>query len=121
MQRREMIKATVATATLAATGPLFAQDTTTSGIVAATEKTAKFKLAYAPHPGMFKASAGDDVIDQIRFASDQGFTALEYNGLPNETPQLQEQIGQTLRDLDMQMGVFVAYGRFDRPTFAKPD
>lgn len=80
----------------------------------------QFKLAYAPHPGMFKKSAGEDVLDQIKFCADQGFTAFEYNGLPKETPSMQEEIGKTLRDLNMQMGVFVAYGSFDRPTFARP-
>jgi hydroxypyruvate isomerase len=80
----------------------------------------KFKLGYAPHPGMFKHSAGDDVIDQIKFCADQGFTAFEYNGLPDETPEMQEQIGKTLASLGMQMGVFVAYGSFDRPTFTRP-
>ena len=80
----------------------------------------KFKLGYAPHPGMFKQSAGDDVIDQIKFCADQGFTAFEYNGLPSETPEMQEKIGKTLDSLGMQMGVFVAYGSFDRPTFARP-
>ena len=25
----------------------------------------KFKLKYAPHPGMFKNSAGEDILDQI--------------------------------------------------------
>ena len=29
--------------------------------------SAKFKLNYAPHAGMFKNSAGDDFIDQIKF------------------------------------------------------
>ena len=60
-------------------------------------------------------------MDQIRFAADSGFTAFEYNGLPAESVQRQEQIGSLLDELGMQMGVFVAYGSFDRPTFAKPD
>lgn len=70
---------------------------------------------------MFKHSAGNDVLDQIRFSADQGFTAFEYNGVPNETPQMQEKIGKLLSDLGMQMGVFVAYGSFDKPTFTRPD
>ncbi|MEL7336055.1 MAG: TIM barrel protein [Planctomycetota bacterium] len=86
-----------------------------------TPTAAPFALGYAPHPGMFKKSAGDDVIDQIKFCHDNGFTAFEYNGLPNETPQRQEQIGDALASRNMQMGVFVAYANFDRPTFARPD
>jgi hypothetical protein len=57
---------------------------------------------------MFRASAGNDVIDQIKFAHDQGFTAWEHNSLAGEPPQMQETVGKTLADLDMTMGVFVA-------------
>jgi hydroxypyruvate isomerase len=78
----------------------------------------KFKLAYGPHPGMFKESAGNDVLDQIRFCADQGFTAFEYNGLPGQSPEMQEKIGKLLADLGMQMGVFVAYSNFNEPVFA---
>ncbi len=79
----------------------------------------KFALGYAPHPGMFKALAGGNVIDQIKFAADQGFTAWEDNGMKSRSPREQEAIGQTLADLHMQMGVFVAYANFDQPTFAR--
>jgi hydroxypyruvate isomerase len=78
----------------------------------------QFTLAFAPHPDMFKVMGGSNVLDQIRFAHDQGFTAWEHNPMPKEEPALQEQIGQLLRDLKMRMGVFVAYGDFERPTFA---
>ncbi len=77
-----------------------------------------FKLAFAPHPGMFKTLGGDNVLDQIRFAHDQGFTAWEHNPMPTEEPTMQEKIGELLRDLKMRMGVFVAYSDFERPTFA---
>jgi len=36
---------------------------------------ASFKLKYAPHFGMFRHSAGEDLIDQLKFAADRGFTA----------------------------------------------
>lgn len=78
----------------------------------------RFKLHYAPHPGTFTAHAGDNVIDQIKFCADQGFTALEHNGLSSETPEMQAKIGKTLADLGMKMGVFVAYASFDEPVFA---
>lgn len=77
-----------------------------------------FTLAFAPHPNMFRASAGANVLDQIRFAHDQGFRAWEHNSMAQEDPALQEQIGQLLDQLDMQMGVFVAYANFTQPTFA---
>jgi hydroxypyruvate isomerase len=68
---------------------------------------AKFKLNYAPHLGMFKNSAGEDPIDQIKFMADQGFTAFEDNGMMGRTPEMQTKIGETLAKLDMKMGVFV--------------
>ncbi|WP_255712604.1 hydroxypyruvate isomerase family protein [Rhodopirellula halodulae] len=67
---------------------------------------------------MFKASAGPELLDQIRFAHDQGFTAWEHNPMATVEPKLQEKIGQLLRDLQMKMGVFVAYADFERPSFA---
>ncbi|MCC6461598.1 MAG: TIM barrel protein [Saprospiraceae bacterium] len=67
-----------------------------------------FKLNYAPHDGMFKHSAGDDFLDQIRFMADQGFTAIEDNGMGGRTREMQEKIGGLLNRLNMTMGVFVA-------------
>lgn len=66
-----------------------------------------FKLKYAPHFGMFKAHAGDDLLDQLRFMADAGFTALEDNGLMKRSVEVQEAIGKTLAQLNMTMGVFV--------------
>jgi hydroxypyruvate isomerase len=84
-------------------------------------QSAKFRLRFAPHPGMFKEHAGDDYITQIKFAADQGFTAWEDNGLAGQSPEMQEKIGQALRDHGMMMGVFVAYANFSEPTFARKD
>lgn len=83
----------------------------------------KFKLKYAPHFGMFKNLSGEDLIDQLKFMHDQGFTALEDNGLPDRPIADQEKIGQTLAKLGMEMGVFVAHKDFANPTFVlnKPE
>ena len=40
-----------------------------------------FKLNYAPHFGMFKHSAGENLLDQLQFMHDQGFRSLEDNGM----------------------------------------
>jgi hydroxypyruvate isomerase len=80
-----------------------------------------FKLAYGPHSGMFAASAGPDILDQIQFAADQGFTAWEENGLPSREPSVQEKVGALLAKNKMQMGVFVAHGSIGKLTFAKKD
>jgi hydroxypyruvate isomerase len=66
-----------------------------------------FKLNYAPHFGMFRHHAGDDLLDQLKFMSERGFTALEDNGLMGRDPETQKKIGEQLAKLDMQMGVFV--------------
>ncbi len=101
MQRRTFVKTALTTS--AALGvPLSAQSAEIS-----PSKAEPFKLKYAPHLGMFKHSAGDDPIDQIKFMADQGFRAFEDNSLSNREVGLQEKIGQTLDDLNMEMGVFV--------------
>lgn len=66
-----------------------------------------FNLNYAPHDGMFKNSAGASFLDQIQFMYDQGFRAIEDNGLMKRDPAEQEKIGKLLSKLGMQMGVFV--------------
>ena len=68
---------------------------------------APFHLYYATHDGMFKNSAGPDFIDQIKYAYDLGFRAIEDNGMMGRTPDMQSKIGDTLAKLGMKMGVFV--------------
>lgn len=114
MNRRTFVSSAFAAAGAALlSGParLAAQAATPAG-------HAPFKLGYGPHPGMFKAHAGDSIVDQIKFAADQGFTAWEDNGLPGRPVAEQEAIGRTLAERNMQMGVFVAYANFDEPVFA---
>lgn len=116
MKRRHFLRsATLATSALALGK--------TSLHAASADKAShpKFQLRYAPHPGMFRGLAGDDYLDQIRFAADQGFTAWEDNGIAGQTPDMQSKIGQLLASLDMKMGVFVAYASFEKPSFAHPD
>jgi hydroxypyruvate isomerase len=74
----------------------------------AAEKT--FKLNYAPHDGMFGNHAGKNFIDQIKFMHDQGFRAIEDNGLLKRPVEEQEKIGSELARLGMTMGVFVVDG-----------
>jgi len=83
----------------------------------------KFQCRYAPHFGMFKNHAGEDLTDQLKFMADQGFTALEDNGMPERPVAEQERIGQALAKLGIEMGVFVATKDFKNPTFAlnKPE
>jgi hydroxypyruvate isomerase len=66
-----------------------------------------FHLDYATHDGMFRNSTGDNFIDQIKFAYDQGFRSIEDNGMVKRPPEQQQQIGDALAKLGMSMGVFV--------------
>ena len=84
---------------------------------AAQSNRPRFKLRYGPHPGMFKNSAGEDIIDQIKFAADQGFTGWEDNGAMSRPPELQSRIGSTLQQLGMTMGVFVSLADFRTSDF----
>jgi hydroxypyruvate isomerase len=66
-----------------------------------------FKLKYAPHFGMFKHHAGEDLVDQLKFAVDQGFTAWEDNGMKGRSVEDQERIAKAMSELGIRMGVFV--------------
>ena len=84
----------------------------------------KFKLKYAPHFGMFEHSAGKDLVDQLKFMADQGFTGLEDNGMMGRTPEVQSQLGEAMNRLGIEMGVFVIQtggNNSDRFTTGKPE
>ncbi len=104
MQRRNFIQKSLAVLTAATATPLFSA----SSVEVAAQPT--FKLNYAPHEGMFKINGGADFIDQIKFMADQGFRAVEDNGLLKRSVADQEKIGRTLAQLGMNMGVFVIDG-----------
>ncbi len=104
MERRNFLR-NAAVGSLAVTGLSGLASATTTGTKTSGE--AKFKMKYAPHFGMFKNLAGEDLIDQIKFMADQGFTAFEDNGMMGRNAEVQTKIGKTLVDLNMTMGVFV--------------
>lgn len=87
-----------------------------------TPQDKAFSLAFAPHIGMFKHSAGEDVIDQLTFMKEQGFTAFEDNNLKRRDIELQKKMGDTLAKYNMRMGVFVG-GRLRSkdPTIVRND
>jgi len=81
-----------------------------------------FTLNFAPHLGMFRAHAGADPLDELRFMADSGFRAFEDNEMAKRPITLQEQIGQFLRDRGMTMGVFVAHTiAWSQPNLASGD
>ncbi len=115
MKRRDFV------ATLAA-GALGAGTPAQAGAAPARTRRHAFKLRYAPHFGMFKHHAGDDLIDQIAFMADQGFTAFEDNGMKSRPVDVQERIAAEMRRLGMAMGVFVAHTIYwNQPNLAHGD
>jgi hydroxypyruvate isomerase len=68
-----------------------------------------FNCDFAPHFGMFRESAGEDLLAQLRFMADQGFRSLEDNGMKGRPVSEQEAIATEMQRLNMRMGVFVAH------------
>ena len=68
-----------------------------------------FNLKYAPHENMFKAHAGESIIDQLEFMADQGFMAFEDNEMRNRPVKLQNQMAKVMEKRGLEMGVFVAH------------
>jgi hydroxypyruvate isomerase len=112
--RRTFLRSSVAAGAAFAGSRVFAGSTS---LLQSTQPTRRFKLHYAPHFGMFRSHAGEDFVAQLEFMAQEGFTALEDNGLRDRTPAVQEQIGRTLERLRMRMGVFVAHAiNWKQPT-----
>jgi len=119
MERRNFIKNTFAAGSAAFL--------TGSSAVAGSRSAANvekhiFKLKYAPHFGMFKHHAGEDLIDQVKFMADTGFTAMEDNGMKGRTVSMQEKIAAEMAKRNMKMGVFVAHKIYwNEPNLASGD
>ncbi len=91
-----------------------------TAIPANSAEATTFNLAFAPHEGMFREHAGKDILDQIAWSADQGFTAWEDNGMPNREVSTQKKIGELLAKRGMRMGVFVANKiNWKEPTLTK--
>lgn len=106
LNRRDFLSTGVAAgiAGTAGLGALTAQ----AGERTPAHNRAKFTLAYAPHFGMFKHHAGDDLVAQLEFAADEGFHAWEDNGMAGKSVEEQERLAKAMDRLGIRMGVFVA-------------
>lgn len=110
MQRRKFMQQS-----LLAGGGIFAAADSFAGKSTSPYNPAEskpFQCNYGIHDGMFRNHAGNDFVDQIKFAYDMGFRAIEDNGMMSRTPEQQQRIGDTLAKLGMTMGVFVV--EFDK-------
>ncbi|MGI8905101.1 MAG: hydroxypyruvate isomerase family protein [Candidatus Sumerlaeaceae bacterium] len=118
MNRRNFLCSTLAvSASAAATAALGALETTGTSAASPASDGSGFRLLYAPHFGMFEKSAGKDPVEQLKFMADQGFRALEDNGMKGRTREEQDRIAKEMERLGMTMGVFVAHGDFSAQTF----
>jgi hydroxypyruvate isomerase len=115
LKRRSFIRNTGLAAIATAASPALHGKATTSF-------TKPFTLNFAPHLGMFRAHAGSDPLDQLRFMADSGFRAFEDNEMAQRPVALQEKIGQFLKGRGIKMGVFVAHTiAWSRPNLASGD
>jgi hydroxypyruvate isomerase len=104
ISRRKFIVGSAAAATAVSITPGFASE-----VYAHPDSQHRFKLKYAPHFGMFEHHAGEDFVDQVNFMADEGFTALEDNGMKGREVSIQEAVAGAMVKRGMTMGVFVAH------------
>lgn len=74
-----------------------------SAVLHAQEANKKFKLKYAPTFGMFENHAGKDLIDQLRFMADSGFSALLDGGFLKRPQEMQDKIAKEMEKLGMTL------------------
>ena len=118
MDRRSFL---TSAAVLAATPALTRDSRPAPSPSPAAPRRGRFKLKYAPHIGMFRQHAGGGAVDQLRFMADEGFVAMEDNGMARRPVAEQERIAAAMQELSLEMGVFVAHAEFQRPSFATDD
>ncbi len=114
MNRRKFAKtAILSTAGIAVASRAMAQTQTSAAV---GTKGGAFKLNFAPNFGQFKASfkaagiADNDFESKLQYFYDQGFRAIEDNGMPNRSVEDQNKIAKKMEQLGMEMGVFVGLG-----------
>lgn len=104
MSRRTFLKNGTAAAAL----PLFGFQSIGGDHLGSVDNL-RFNLNYAPHFGMFKSHAGEDLISQLDFMAEYGFKSFEDNEMRMRPKATQNQIAETLIKNGMTMGVFVGH------------
>lgn len=102
LHRRQFLASSAHLLGAACSAPLLADTTQETP----APKTPPFHLRYAPHFGMFGAHAAR-LEDEIRFLAEEGFTALEDNGMRGRSREEQERIAAAMEKHHVAMGVFV--------------
>lgn len=78
----------------------------------------RFRLNYAPHFGMFQHSAGEELVEQVRFMAEHGFSALEDSLLRKRSQEQQRLIRREMDRRGMRFGLFAGSVEFGSATFA---
>jgi hydroxypyruvate isomerase len=116
MKRRQFVRNAGLATALAGAAPF------TFGQEARRVAADTFHMNFAPHLGMFRNSAGEDPLDQLRFMADTGFRAFEDNEMRNRPEQLQTAMAGVMAERGMRMGVFVAHTIYwSEPNLASGD
>jgi len=111
MNRRDFVKGTAA-ASVGATALGMVPGVLANAAPAPRVPAPKpFKLRYAFDAGQFSNSAPGGVVDELKFAHDQGFTAMEDNRMKSRPVAEQEAIAREMQRLGMTMGIFVNNGQ----------
>ncbi len=108
MKRRDFLAASTAAVSTTVLGHAAADSVAADNVAADSAAAPTFSLRYAPHFGMFQQSAGDDLLDQLRFAADQGFRAWEDNPMIDRDVDTQRRIANEMERLEIRMGVISA-------------
>ncbi|MEZ4847437.1 MAG: TIM barrel protein [Bacteroidia bacterium] len=116
MNRRNFIQTGLTSGALLAASPIMA-----AREFAATQKETPFNMKFSPDFGLFADVAGKNVLDQIKWAYDQGFRAWENTMLKNRPVAEQEAISNQIQKLGMEFGQFVGTLTFEDVTFAGRD
>ena len=111
MHRREFVKGTAAAAALTMVPDAIARAAESTVRAPNGEQPKAFKLRYAFDAGQFSNHAPGGVIDELKFAHDQGFTAMEDNRMKGRPVAEQEAIAREMQRLGMTMGIFVNNGQ----------
>jgi hydroxypyruvate isomerase len=110
MDRRDFLKGATAAAALTMVPNAIARAASPAPAPDRPGAPKPFKLRYAFDAGQFSNSAPGGVIEELKFAHDQGFTAMEDNRMKGRPVAEQEAIAREMSRLGMTMGIILNNG-----------
>ena len=115
MLRRKFINDCLASAAVLSTAPAWSLPNIKKSLAE------PFNMKFSPDFRLFAPAVGDDPLDQIIWAYDQGFRAVENTMLKQRSTDQQEAISRQVHKLGMEFGQFVGTVTFSEITFAGQD